>query len=73
MATSKQGIPVIVPADVWQPLMEVRAQLDSQCPGAPTPVEELLREVVAHYKHCGKAVEEAQDFCRRAQAWKKQV
>ena len=72
MATSKQGIPVVVPADVWQPLMEVRAQLDSQCPGAPTPVEEVLREVIGHYKHCGKAMDEAEEFCRRAQAWKKQ-
>ncbi len=71
MSTSKQGIPLVVPADVWQPLMEVRAQLDSQCPGAPTPVEEILREVVRHYKHCDKAMDEADDFCRRAQAWKK--
>ncbi len=71
MATSKQGIPVMVPPDVWQPLMEVRAQLDALCPGAPTPIEEMLREVVNHYKHCDKAMDEADDFCKRAQAWKK--
>lgn len=71
MATTKQGVPVVIPADVWQPLMEVRAQLDAQCPGAPTPIEEMLREVVNHYKHCGKAMEEAEDFCKKAQAWKK--
>ena len=71
MATIKQGVPVTVPTDVWQNLMEVRAQLDSECPGAPTPVEEMLREVVGHYRHCSKAVEEAGDFCKKAQAWKK--
>jgi hypothetical protein len=71
MASGKSGVPVMVPDNVWQPLMEIRAQLDSQCPGAPTPIEELLREVVGHYKHCDKAVEEADDFCKRAQAWKK--
>jgi hypothetical protein len=71
MATSKQGVPVTIPAEVWQPLMEVRAQLDALCPGNPTPIEEMLREVVNHYKHCGRAMEEADDFCKRAQAWKK--
>ena len=73
MATAKQGVPVTVPYDVWQPLMEVRAQLDSECPGAPTPVEEVLREVVSHYKRCEIAVAESDEFCKRAQAWKKQV
>ena len=71
MASSKQGVPVTIPAEIWQPLMEVRAQLDSFCPGPPTPVAEVLREVVNHYKHCSKAVEEADDFCKRAQAWKR--
>jgi hypothetical protein len=70
MAMSKQGVPVTIPQDVWQPLMEVRAQLDSLCPGAPTPIEEMLREVVGHYKRCDRAMEEAEDFCKRAQAWK---
>ncbi|QQG48148.1 MAG: hypothetical protein HY247_05170 [archaeon] len=71
MSTTKQGVPVTVPTDVWQNLMEVRAQLDSECPGAPTPVEELLRELVGHYRRCSNAVGEADDFCKRAQAWKK--
>jgi len=71
MAASKQGVPFTIPADIWQPLMEVRAQLDSFCPGPPTPVAEVLREVVNHYKHCTKAVDEADDFCVRAQAWKR--
>jgi len=71
MASSKEGVPVTIPADVWQKLMEVRAQLDSQCPGAPTPIGEMLREVVDHYERCDKAMEEADDFCKRAQAWKK--
>jgi len=71
MGTSNRGVRVTITPEVWQPLMEVRAQLDSECPGAPTPIEELLREVVNHYKHCSKAMEEADDFCKRAQAWKK--
>lgn len=70
MDKGKQGVPVVVPEDVWQPLMEIRAQLDSECPGAPTPIEEMLREVVAHYKRCEKAVGESEDFCKRAQKWK---
>jgi hypothetical protein len=51
--------------------MEVRAQLDSLCPGSPTPVAEVLREVINHYKHCSKAMDEVDDFCKRAKAWKK--
>jgi len=53
--------------------MEVRAQLDSLCPGPPTPIEEMFREVVNHYRRCGKAMDEAEDFCKRAQAWKKRT
>lgn len=71
MAMSKQGVPVVVPTDVWQNLMEVRAQLDSACPGAPTPIEELLREVIGHYRRCDRAVDEVTEFCKRAQSWKK--
>ncbi len=71
MASSKQGVPLTIPTEIWQPLMEVRAQLDSFCPGPPTPVAEVLREVVNHYKHCSRAMEEADDFCKRAQAWKR--
>ena len=71
MAASKQGVPVVIPSDVWQPLMEIRSQLDSECPGAPTPIEELLREIVRHYERCDKAADEAEEFCKRAQAWKR--
>ncbi len=71
MTASKQGVPVVIPNDVWRPLMEIRAQLDSECPGAPTPIEELLRELAAHYARCDGAAEEADDFCERARAWKK--
>ena len=69
-AKREKGVPISVPMDVWQPLMEVRSQLDSECPGAPTPIEEVLREVVEHYRRCERAVDEAEDFCKRAQAWK---
>jgi len=71
MASSKQGVPLTIPSEIWQPLMEVRAQLDSFCPGPPTPVTEVLREVVNHCKHCSRAMDEADDFCKRAQAWKR--
>ncbi len=71
MSSGKEGVPATIPYDVWQPLMEVRAQLDALCPGSPTPVEEVLRELVAHYKRCAEAVGEADDFCARAQAWKR--
>ncbi|HUI86248.1 MAG TPA: hypothetical protein VLY21_03745 [Nitrososphaerales archaeon] len=70
MATTKQGVPLTIPQDVWQHLMEVRAQLDSFCPGKPTPVEEALREVVHHYKHCPKTLDEMDEFCAKAKAWK---
>ena len=71
MAERKQEVPINIPSDVWQPLMEIRAQLASECPGKPTPIEELLREVVSHYERCDRAAEEAEDFCKRAQTWKK--
>ncbi len=70
MASSNSGVPVVIPSDVWQPLMEIRSQLDSECPGAPTPIEELLREIVGHYERCDRAADEADEFCKRAQAWK---
>jgi hypothetical protein len=70
MGTNKTGVPLVIPPDVWQPLMEVRAQLDSFCPGRPTPVEEALREIVNHYKQCSKTLEDMEDFCKRAKAWK---
>lgn len=64
------GVTVVIPAEIWQPFMEIRAQLDALCPGAPTPVEEALREIVTHYEHCPKAQDEADAFCERAKAWK---
>jgi hypothetical protein len=51
--------------------MEIRAQLDSFCPGEPTPIHEVLREVLIHYKHCPRTEEEIDAFCERAKAWKK--
>jgi len=71
MASKKTGVPLELPPDVWQPLMEVRSQLDSFCPGPPTPVEEALREILRHYQHCTKTLDEMDDFCKRAKAWKK--
>ena len=65
------GVSVVIPSDIWQPLMEVRAQLDSFCPGAPTPIEEALRELITHYKKCPRAQDEMEDFCERAKAWKR--
>ncbi len=69
--STESGVPVRIPSEVWQHLMEVRAQLDSECPGAPTPIGEMLKEVVDHYRRCDRAMDEADDFCKRAQAWKK--
>jgi hypothetical protein len=71
MKTSKTGVTVTIPIDIWQPLTEVRSQLDAACPGAPTPVEEVLREVISHYERCSHAQEEAEAFCEKAKAWKK--
>ena len=65
------SVPLTIPTDIWQPLMEVRTQLDALCPGPPTPIEEALREIVNHYKHCSRTQEEVEAFCKRAQAWKK--
>ncbi len=71
MKSSKTaGVTVVIPADIRNPLMEVRAQLDALCPGAPTPVEEALREIITHYEHCPRAQDEADAFCERAKAWK---
>ena len=72
MKSSKpQGVTLVIPSDIWQPLTEIRANLDALCPGTPTPVEEVLREVIAHYERCPRAEEEAEEFCERAKAWKK--
>jgi len=66
-----RGVTVVIPADIWQPLMEIRAELDAFCPGAPTPVEEALREVIQHYARCPRAQGEMEDFCKKAKAWKR--
>jgi len=34
-------------------------------------MEEALREVVLHYKHCPRTEDEIEAFCERAKAWKK--
>jgi len=71
MKSSKTaGVTVVIPVDIWRPLAEIRAQLDALCPGAPTPVEEALREVITHYARCPRAQDEADAFCERAKAWK---
>ncbi|MHB1908467.1 MAG: hypothetical protein ACYCQJ_06300 [Nitrososphaerales archaeon] len=67
---SKEEIPIKIPQDVWQPLVEIRAELDALCPGSPTPIVEALREIVSHYKHCSKTQEEIDSFCKRAKKWK---
>ncbi len=57
-STAKESVPLHIPKDIWQPLVEIRAQLDASCPGAPTPIEEALREIVNHYRHCTISEEE---------------
>jgi len=70
MTTIKESIPLHIPKDIWQPLVEIRAQLDASCPGAPTPIEEALREIINHYRHCSITQEEIEAFCEKARAWK---
>jgi len=70
MTVTKEGVPLHIPPDIWQPLVEIRAQLDASCPGNPTPIEEALREIVNHYKQCSVSEEEIEAFCKRAIAWK---
>lgn len=72
MKSSKSsGVTIVIPTEIWQPLTEIRAQLDASCPGAPSPVEEVLREIVSHYEHCPRAQDEVDAFCEKAKAWKK--
>jgi hypothetical protein len=71
MKSSKTGVTVTIPTDIWQPLMEIRSSLDASCPGTPTPVEEVLREVITHYERCPRAQDEAEAFCEKAKAWKR--
>ena len=70
MKASKGSVPLHIPADIWQPLAEIRTQLDAQVPGAPTPIEEALREVVLHYKHCANTEEDIEAFRKRSVSWK---
>lgn len=70
MKSGKTGVSIVIPSDIWEPLMEIRAQLDAYCPGAPTPIEETLREIAMHYKSCPRTEDEMDDFCKRAKAWK---
>ena len=67
---SKGSVPLQIPADIWQPLVEVRTQLDALVPGQPTPIEEALREVINHYRHCSHTEEDIEAFRKRAKAWK---
>jgi hypothetical protein len=69
-STGKGNVPLTIPADIWQPLVEIRTQLDALVPGQPTPIEEALREVINHYKHCTISEEEIDAFVKRAKAWK---
>jgi hypothetical protein len=71
MESRKDGVPLLIPSDIWHPLAEVRAQLDALCPGAPTPIEEALREIIEHYRHCPRTQDEVEAFCARASAWKR--
>jgi hypothetical protein len=71
MKSSKApGVTIVIPPEIWQHLAEIRAQLDALCPGAPTPVEEALREIILHYERCPRAQDEADAFCEKAKAWK---
>lgn len=70
MKASKGSVPLHIPTDIWQPLMEIRTQLDAQVPGAPTPIEEALREVVIHYKHCPNTESDVEVFRKRSASWK---
>ncbi|MCL4518217.1 MAG: hypothetical protein M1587_03375 [Thaumarchaeota archaeon] len=70
MNSSKNSVPLRIPADIWEPLVEIRAQLDAECPGQPTPIEEALREVILHYRHCPNTEQDIPKFAKRAKAWK---
>ena len=73
MKTDKKGVSILIPADVWRSLTEIRLQLDSYVPGTPTPIDEILREVTLHYKTCPRVETEGEiaAFSERARAWKK--
>ena len=69
-SSNRESVPLHIPRDIWQPLVEIRAQLDASCPGAPTPIEEALREIIIHYEGCSHTQDEIEAFCKRARAWK---
>lgn len=73
MAQNKGSVPLHVPADIWKSLAEVRLQLDALSPGTPTPIEEALREIVNHYRHCPRTQEEIEAFRLRAKSWKQKT
>jgi len=70
MSKRNMNVPLHLPPDIWQPLAEIRSQLDSESPGAPTPIEEALREIIEHYQHCPRTREEMPAFRERAKSWK---
>jgi hypothetical protein len=70
MKANKGSVPLQIPADIWQPLVEIRTQLDALVPGSPTPIEEALREVIIHYRHCAHTEEDMESFRSRAKSWK---
>ena len=68
MTTTKESVPLHIPKDIWQPLVEIRAQLTIV---AWSPlIQEALREIINHYRHCSISQEEIDAFCEKAQAWK---
>jgi hypothetical protein len=71
MASTKGTVPLHIPPDIWQPLVEIRAQLDALVPGQPTPIEEALREIIRHYKSCTLAEDDITAFRKRSKLWKK--
>ena len=70
MSQNKGTVPLHLPPDIWEPLVEIRLQLDALSPGNPTPIEEAMREVINHYKHCPRTQDEINAFRDRAKSWK---
>ncbi|MDG6904516.1 MAG: hypothetical protein JRN20_01880 [Nitrososphaerota archaeon] len=71
MKSGKGSVPLQIPADIWQPLAEIRTQLDAQVSGVPTPIEEALREVILHYRHCPHVEKDIEAFRIRSKSWKR--
>ena len=70
MKSTKIGVSVTIPPDIWRSLTEIRSQLDTYSPGTPTPIEEAIREIALHYSTCPRAEAEMETFHKRAKAWK---